>query len=60
MVDAYSPLSPVYGELLMRLINECPLRAADLGGLFDAIAKDYGRITRGRQLVVSRMGDGSL
>jgi hypothetical protein len=47
-------------ELILTLDFEIPPQADDLGKLFVALAGDYRNLTRGRVLVVSRFGQGSL
>jgi hypothetical protein len=54
------PNEPVDGELLLRLDNARSIRAADLGELFAALAKDYRQISGGRELIVYRLVEGSL
>jgi hypothetical protein len=46
--------------LLLVIRNEHPIRAADFAQLFSDLAKDYKRISNGRDLVITRISQGSL
>jgi hypothetical protein len=48
------------GELVLAFFNERPLPVAELGGVFQVIASDYRRFSKGRELVVYRLTEGSL
>lgn len=48
------------GELLLKFYTKRPLPAADLGNIFQTIAEDYRRFSKGRELVVYQLAEGSL
>ena len=45
--------------LLLVIRNERPIEAADLAELFEALAKDYKRISNGGELIVAKISEGS-
>jgi len=47
------------GEIVLVIGNKKPIAADELGKLFQVMAKDYRRLTRGRTLVIARVSPGS-
>jgi hypothetical protein len=51
---------PEVQELILILRYERPIPAADFGALFRAFATDYGRLNKGRTLVIAAVETGSI
>lgn len=60
MVERSHKIPALGTELLLTLDHERPIRVADFSKLIASIAKDYKRFTRGRELVIARLEEGSL
>jgi hypothetical protein len=59
-VSITPPVVPEPPEMVLIFRNERPIPIVDLGELFTSLAKDYGRLNKGRILVVSRLETGSV
>src|SRR4051794_27626841 len=54
------PTNDATPELVLAVRNELPLEAEEVAGLLRALAKDYRRFSRGHELVIAQLTEGSF
>jgi hypothetical protein len=52
--------TPIVPQLELFFENKGPFTTAHLGDLFSAVTHDYGRLTRGRKLIIAEIRTGTL